>query len=370
MVLDEQNFPFIANLNRNVDERSRTTGIESFVGADRSLSTVVAADDVTVSLSFSEQEPELSDPYRLEFAKSETALQEEVRDPKVNFQSRAGDGIDLFMSFNGTATTTVGLDQTLVAEEADFFQQQTFLAPYEQLAGLQSGGGATYALSEDTKIGVAAFASADSEASTEINMQKIELMHRTVGDIELRVGYGLLQEEGGFVGSSTSGAFGQGAATDTQFANISVVAPVTKDIGLFGAYNLGQSSTSSANGSLLNDFSSTETEAFGAGMVVKDLVLDDDGFTFMVGQPLRVTSGSADVTVPVSRNENGEIQTETVRADLSPSRREVATEAVYRMNFGTEGHSLSTGAFARFNPDHDPDASPDLGVGFKYQLRF
>lgn len=370
MVLDEQNFPFIANLNKNVDQRSRTTGIETFIGADRSLSTVIAADDVTVSLSFSEREPELADPYRLEFAKSETALQEDAKDPKVNFQSQASDDVDLFMSFNGAATTSLGIDQTLASEDADFFQQQTFLAPYERLAGLQSGGGATYALSEDTKIGVSAFASADTDASTEINMQKVELMHRTVGDIELRLGYGLLQEEGGFVGSSTSGAFGQGAATETQFANISVIAPVTEDVSLFGAYNRGQSSTSSANGSLLNDFSTTDTEAFGAGVVVKDLVLDQDGFTFMVGQPLRVTSGSADVTVPVSRNADGDVQTETVRADLSPGRREIATEAVYRMNFGADGHSLSTGAFARFNPDHDPDASPDLGVGIKYQLRF
>ncbi|MEM9440478.1 MAG: S8 family peptidase [Pseudomonadota bacterium] len=370
MILDEQNFPFIADLNRNVDQRSRTTGIETFIGGDRSLSTVVNAEETTVSLSFSEQAPELADPYRLEFAKSETSLQEDVRDPKVRFQSEASETVDLFMSFNGVATTSLGIDQTLAAEDADFFQQQTFLAPYERLAGLQSGGGATYDLGKTTKIGVSAFASADSEASTQINMQKVELMHRTVGDIELRLGYGLLQEEGGFIGSSASGAFGQATATDTQFANFSVVAPITEDVSLFGAYNRGQSATTSANGSLLNDFSSTDTEAFGAGMVVKDLVLDDDGFTFMVGQPLRVTSGSADVTVPVSRNEDGEVLTETVRADLSPGRREIATEAVYRMNFGSEDHSLSTGAFARFNPDHDPDASPDLGLGIKYQLRF
>lgn len=370
MVLDEQNFPFLVNLNQNIDQRSRTTGIESFVGADRSLSTVMTTEDARVSLSFSEQPPELSNPHRLEFARSETALQEEAKDPKISFQSQASDTVDLFMSLNGASTTTLGIGQSFAAEEFDFFQQQTFLAPYERLAGLQSGGGAVYAIGDKTKIGVSAFASADTDASTEINMQKVELVHRTVGDVELRLGYGLLQEEGGFVGSSASGAFGQATSTDTQFANISVVAPVTDDVSLFGAYNRGRSSTSSANGSLLNDFSDTDTEAFGAGIVVKDLMTHNDGFTLMVGQPLRVTAGTAEITVPVSRTEDGQVRTETVRADLSPGRREIATEAVYKLDLGAEGHTLSTGAFARFNPDHDPDASPDLGFGIKYQLRF
>jgi hypothetical protein len=370
MVLDDQNFPFLADLNRNVDQRSRTTGLDGFVGANRSVSTVVTAEDTQVSLAFAEQQPELADPYRLEFAKSETALQEQPADPKVSFQSQASETVDLFMSFNGTSTTALGISQSLASEETEFFQQQTFLAPYERLAGLQSGGGASYDLGEDTKIGVSAFAAADSDAATQINMQKVELMHRTVGDIELRLGYGLLQEEGGFVGSSASGAFGQGTATDTQFANVSLVAPVTEDISLFGAYNRGRSSTESANGSVLNNFTDTDTEAFGAGVVVKDLMFDDDGLTLMVGQPLRVAAGSAEVTVPISRTEDGQVQTETVRADLSPDRREIATEAVYKMGLGAEGHTLSTGAFARFNPDHDPDADPDLGVGVKYQLRF
>lgn len=369
MVLDEQNFPFLVDLNNNVDQRSRTTGIDSFIGADRSLSVVTPMENGSLALSFSE-ELEASDPHRREFAKSDTAIQEEAEDPRISFQSEASENVDLFMSLNGTSTTALGIGESLASNEADFFSQQSFLAPYERLSGQQSGGGAVYSLGDDTKIGVSAFASADSDAQTEINMQKVELVHRTVGDIELRLGYGLLQEEGGFIGSSASGAFGSSTSTETQFANFSLMAPVTEDVSLFGAYSHGRSSTSTIGGSLLNDFSSTVSEAFGAGVVVNDLFQDDDGLTLMIGQPLRVTSGSVDVTVPVGRTEDGGVLTETVRADLSPERREIATEAVYRMSLGADDHTLTTGAFARFNPDHDPDASPDLGIGIKYQLRF
>ncbi|MGI9510524.1 MAG: S8 family peptidase [Geminicoccaceae bacterium] len=369
VVFDDQNFPFLADLNRNVDQRSRTTGIESFVGADRAITSVTTIDQGTVAFSLDEQ-PEQADPYRREFARSDTSLQKQAEDPQINFRSEAGDGIDLFVSLNGSSSTDLGLDRTIASEEAAFFEQQTFLAPYERLAGLQSGGGASIKIGENTKIGISSFTSADDDALTSMNMQKVELMHRTVGDVELRLGYGLLQEEGGFVGSSASGAFGQQTATDTQFANISLTAPVTDDVSLFGAYSHGRSSTSGTSGSLLDDFSNTASEAFGAGVVVKDILQDDDGFTFMVGQPLRVTSGSADVTVAVGRTEGGAVLTETVRADLSPDRREIATEAVYRMSLGEDGHDLTTGTFVRFNPNHDPDAAPDLGIGIKYRLRF
>ena len=369
VVFDQQGFPFVADLNGNVDHRSRTTGIESFVSADRSMTSVTTTEMGSVAFSLSEQ-PESTDPHRQEFQASDTSLREEAEDPRISFRSDVSDGIGVFVSLNGGSTTQLGLDQALASEDAAIFEQQTFLAPYERLAGLQSGGGAVYELDEDTKIGISSFVAADSDALTQMNMQKVELMHRTVGDIELRLGYGLLQEEGGIIGSAASGAFGAQTATDTQFANISLTAPITEDVSLFGAYSRGRSSTSTANGSVLSDFSNTVSEAFGAGLVVDDIFDDDDGLTLMVGQPLRVTSGAADVTVSVGRTEDGKVLKETVRADLSPDEREIATEMVYRTSLGEDGHDLTAGAFARFNPDHDPDAAPDFGIGLNYRLSF
>ena len=238
------------------------------------------------------------------------------------------------------------------------------------MAGLQSGGGAAYEISETTSVAVSAFAAADDEALTEINVQKMELLHQTVGDVEIRLGYGLLQEEGGFLGSSTSGAFGTQTATDTQFFSASLLAPVTDKISLFGSYSQGRSSTSSGSGSLLDSFSTTKAEAFGVGFVMQDVVNEGDGFSVIVGQPLRVSAGSADITVPVGRTEDGGVLTESAKVDLSPEAREITTEAVYRFALDNESQSLSTGAFVRLNPDHDPDASPDIGIGFKYRLLF
>lgn len=369
VALDEQNFPFGIDLRRNVDRRSRTTGLNGFIAADRNLTSVQTTDYGSVTLAFNQDQSTI-DPYRAEFEESDVGLREEADDPRVRFQSEASERLDLFMSLNATSATDLGLTRALAEAQGTFFQQSAFLAPYDRLAGLQSGGGAAYQLGDQTKVAIAAFTAASDDALTQVNLQKMELLHRTVGDIELRVGYGLLQEEGGFLGSSTTGAFGSQTATGTQYFNASLMAPVTDKFSLFGAYSQGQSSTSSATASLLDEFSTTRAEAFGAGFVMKDLVDDGDGLSVMVGQPLRVSTGSADITVPVGRTEDGGVLTETARTDLTPDAREIATEAVYRIALNHSDQELSTGAFVRFNPDHDPDASPDVGLGIKYRLRF
>lgn len=369
MALDEQNFPFAVDLSESIDQRDRTTGLEGFIGADRNLTSIQTTDKSSVALSFDEDQATI-DPYRAEFAESDTSLHEETDEPRLQFQSQASDKINVFMSFNETSTTDLGLGRALYNDQGMFFQQSAFFSPYDILAGLQSGGGAAYKFSERTKVSVSGFTATNEESATEINMQKMELLHQTFGAIELRFGYGLLQEEGGFLGSSTTGAFGTNTATDTQYFSASFLAPITDKFSLFGSYSQGHSSTSASTASLLNDFSTTKAEAFGAGFVMRDIVEVGDGFSFLVGQPLRVKAGTADITVPIGRTEDGEVLTDSAEVDLAPEAREITTEAVYRFALGDENQSLSTGAFARFNPDHDSDASPDIGIGLKYRLKF
>ena len=369
ITLDEQNFPFAVDLRQNLDRRSRITGLDGFIAANRNLTSVQTTEYGSVSLAFDEDQGTI-DPYRAEFEQSDVSVREESDDPRIRFRSEAGERLDLFMSLNETSTTDLGIGRALAKEEGAFFQQSAFLAPYDRIAGVQSGGGAVYELGEKTKVAVSAFTAADEDALTEVNLQKVEFLHQTIGDIELRVGYGLLQEEGGLLNSSTTGAFGSQTTTDTQYASASLMAPMTDDVSLFGAYSRGRSSTSSTTASLLDDFSITKAEAFGAGFVIKDLVDEGDGFSFMVGQPLRATAGSANITVPVGRTESGAVETESARVDLTPEAREITTEAVYRFGLDDDSHDLTTGAFVRFNPDHDPDASPDVGFGIKYRLRF
>ena len=367
IALDADNFPFGIDLRGSADIRSRSTGLASFIaGSDRRTAKVSAAGlEATLSLA---EDPWRDDPYRASFAPSDTALQQEDASPRFAMRSELVDGVDLFFGLNGSSVTEASVTNRITAGSG-LFQPTAFFAPYDQLAGEQTGGGAAIALGENTDLHLSTFTSADKDLGREASMQKIELTHRTFGDVELRIGYGFVTEEGGYLGGETSGAFGGDSSGRSHYVDLSFLAPLSDRLALFGGYSYGVTNASGGSG-LVSDLSSLQSSAFGTGFSLVDLVSEGDGFSFMVGQPLRVSEGSAEVTVPVGRTETGEVLQESGKLDLSPSGREIAFEATYEFALESESHGLATGAFIRLNPDHDPDAKPDMGIGLKYTLNF
>lgn len=368
VTLDDDNFPFGVDLGRSAAVQSRATGLAAFIGSSDRKSVTSAMDMGVYRLSVA-RDAERDDPYRVEFAASDTALEAEVEQPRIWMQSGLRDGVDLFVGFNGSSHTDAGLVHSL-PEGGDFFQPSAFLAPFDQLSGEQNGGGTRMALGAAIDLSVSAFTSADGDQPRRTMMQKVELTHKTLGDIELRLGYGFMQEEGGFLGSETGGAFGASSGGKSQYVGLSILAPLTDKVSLFGAYTRGNTDASGGSNSLLSNYATIRSEAFGAGLVMRNLAKEDDGLSLVVGQPLRVTEGSAEVTVPVGRTEDGRVQQKSGTLDLAPAGREIAIEAVYEVALNHPDQSLTAGSFLRLNPDHDPNAAPDVGIGLTYKFRF
>jgi len=85
---------------------------------------------------------------------------------------------------------------------------------------------------------------------------------------------------------------------------------------------------------------------------------------------MRVEQASANLSAPIGRTEDGQVLTETRRVDLASAGREIALEATYQFALDEEDMTLATDAFVRLNPDHDPNADPDVGIGLRYRLTF
>ncbi len=367
IALDDDNFPFGVDLSSSAQTQSRTTGLASFIASSDRRSVALASKDIEATLSLAEDSWR-DDPYRAAFAPSDTSLHKEASSPRLEMRSKLTEGVDFFFGLNGSSVTEAGTTQR-VPEAGGLFQPAAFLAPFDQLAGEQTGGGTAIALSDTTDLLLSTFVSSDDTSGRASSMQKIELAHRTYADIELRLGYGFMDEDGGFLGSEASGAFGSDSGGKSHYVDLSLVAPVTDDLKLFGAYTYGQTDGAGGSG-LVSDVSKLRSSAFGAGFSLADVASDGDGATFMVGQPLRVSKGSAEVTVPTGRTSDGEVIQDSGSLDLSPSSREIAFEATYDFGLQDDDHGLATGVFLRLNPDHDPDAKPDAGIGMKYRLTF
>jgi hypothetical protein len=189
--------------------------------------------------------------------------------------------------------------------------------------------------------------------------------------IDLRLEAGLIQEDGGFAGSRSSGAFGDGRSARSQFFTISLLGPISDDIDLFASYSRGKASIGEGQREGLMTWSDTRSEAFGAGLIVRDLAKDGDGLTLMVGQPLRQERAEVTIDLPIGRQPDGKVLTARETVDVAPDAREVMTEIGYRLTLDRNGdHDLQTVGFLRVNPDHDDSRDPEAGLGAAYRWRF
>ncbi len=367
VVLDQDNFPFGVDLSAFAETQSRSTGLSSFIESADRRSAAVTTKTVEATLSLAE-DPWRDDPYRAPFAPSDTSLHKQSDSLRLQMRSEVADGVDVFFGLNGSSVTEAGIVGS-ATEAGGLFEPAAFLAPFDQIAGEQTGGGASIALGDSTDLLLSTFVSSDPESGRQASMQKIELQHRTLADIEIRLGYGFMNEDGGFLGSEASGAFGGNSDGNSHYLDLSLVAPITEDLKLFGAYSHGLTDASGGSG-VISGVSRLQSSAFGAGLSLTDVAKEGDGLTFMVGQPLRVSEGSADVSVPTARTADGQVIRESADLDLTPAGREIAFEATYDVGLAGDDQELGTGVFLRLNPDHDPNARPDVGFGVKYTLAF
>jgi hypothetical protein len=368
VAFDEDDFPFSVDLSDASSTQSRSTGLAGFIASDNQATTI--HDTPLGQLAFAASQDDLQgDPYQVEFAPSETALRTESDLPRMRFDSALTDGVDLFFSYNGSSTTDAGLGRAMAQEGGRFFQSSAYVAPFDQLAGGQTGGGASFALNKATSLSVSTFTSSRDDQGVQATMQKAEITHRLAGSIDLKLGYGWLDEQDGFLGSVSSGAFGSGAGGETTFFDVALIAPAHDKVTLFATYTQARSSISSGRSSLLANWSTATSDAFGLGLIWRDVATEGDGFSLMLGQPLRARSSKATLNTTSGRTEDGEVLSEQSRIELVPDGREITTEAVYAFSLGGS-QALETGGFLRLNPDHDPDASPDVGFGARYRLTF
>lgn len=368
--LDEMGFPFPLGLGGRVDTAERATGLESFIGADRAVGTgawlpqgrlqAQITDDARTNLSGgnvhetgqdsrSSPDPELTLTFRAE--------------PSAN--------INMFASLSGSSTTDVGLAEALADRSMSSFGLGTFLAPFDQLAGRQSGGGLAISPAEGFDIAISAFTSVADETEPVVSLQKAEIVKTLPGDLEVRLSIGALQEEAAFLGGKATGAFGEGISSRSQFMHLSVVGALTRQIDWFGAYNRGDASISDRANGLLDSWGHVQSESFAVGLAIRDIATDGDRFSLMVGQPLRAKQADVAIDLPVGRTPEGAVVTETRKLDLAPEAREIATEFAYRLPLDRgQDHEIKAGGFVRLNPDHDPDRAPDLGLGLSYRWQF
>ena len=269
---DRDNFPFEVDLSGSAQTQSRTTGLSSFIAGSDRRTVALASEDMKVTLSLAD-DPWLDDPHRAPFAPSETSLRKEAGSPRFEMQSELADGVDVFFELNGSSVTRAGVTERL-AEAGGLFQPAAVSDALRSARGRADRRAAPRSRSaKQTDLLLSTFVAADAKAGRQATMQKIELTHRSFADIELRLGYGFMNEDGGFLGSEASGVFGGGQRRQVPLSG-SVAGGAghrTRSESCSAPTVTGLTEASGGSG-LITDVSRLQSSAFGVGFSLADVV--------------------------------------------------------------------------------------------------
>ncbi len=206
----------------------------------------------------------------------------------------------------------------------------------------------------------------DGELSAGARLAELGLEHRLGRAFSLRLGFGVLDEAEGPLGSSGEGALATSGAV-TRYVNLTGRLALGERIGLFGRAELGSTGGVGGDG-VLTRAGSIRSSAFAIGVTAGDLLQPADVLGFTVLQPLRVEAGTAELDVPVAQDATGAVLFDRRDADLAPDGREIDLELAY--GFGIGRARLQAAALLRLEPDHDASAEPELLLGLAWRLPF
>lgn len=189
---------------------------------------------------------------------------------------------------------------------------------------------------------------------------------RRFGALDTTLGLSWLQEEETILGAYLAQGFGAGGA-DTLFVDASGRWDIARGWALGAAYRHGFSRADASG--LISSGSRFESQAWSLDLTRAGVFGNADTLGFRVSQPLRVTRGGIDLTLPVSYDYASETAGfATRRLSLAPSGRETVGEIAWRGPLAKGWASASL--YYRTDPGHYAQAPADAGVAVTWSRGF
>lgn len=150
-------------------------------------------------------------------------------------------------------------------------------------------------------------------------------------------GVGSMAEQGAVLGMASSNAFDFGGGSSISTFNVGLDQQLAPTVRAFGRLEYG---AAEPRGRSPDSFVTATSDIRFAGMqlgaVKSGVVTNDDSLTFTLGQPLRVESGTVDLSIPVGRTAEGTVVNSNLQAELAPSGRQLDLGLAYALKLPNE----------------------------------
>jgi len=355
MVLDGYGRPYYMDLGDLVDVRgyvaALSTLFESF-GSEAGRMQLHTAQGAKLDIQYLEPKAPRYDP--IAFVNPDLNATERELDLVVSMAGQTPRGVEWSLGLNadpGAGLGAVGLEQ---GAPVSFMSDRALSAPYLSLGqradtlrlGYRTGSRTSLALGvsgtdEDGALG--------QDSSGAVIEGRFDVNDRA----SLKLQLGELQERGSFFGGSPGGVFGVDEAR-TVAAGVSGSLRLERRFTLIGSYTEGITHVDDTRDSVVHDFSSLHSNAYGVGVLGRHVFREGDRLGIALSRPLRVTAGSVGLDVPHERDVEGNITTQHERVDLDALGAETDFELFYQSRIG---RNTNIGAYLLYQrePYHNPD---------------
>lgn len=166
------------------------------------------------------------------------------------------------------------------------------------------------------------------------------------GTTNIRLGVTQMAETGAVMGLSSSGALSLANASALSTLRIDADRELMPGVKIFGGAEMGLAQPFGSHGDLVASSSSLGFSGLRAGLVFKGDAPKSGRLTLSLAQPVRIESGTANLTLPTGRTKQGDLTYESTTIGLTPSGRELDLGASYLVPLGESSAFSLAGIYA------------------------
>lgn len=368
--LDDYERNYAVDLQGYIQRPERGFGLSALLG-DRNLETVDAElpNGMKVAMGVADPDEAKMAADWTGMAADDTAQVEEPELHGLSFEIAPQSGIAIRLGYDTTPEQQVaGLAGDDTASL--FWMPGDLLGPQQALVGAGTGFSISRNLGQASSL---SFGWTDQKDDPEglkpdSKIGELHLAHRFRNGAIGYLGFSIVSERDGFLGSEALGGFAV-AGAETRFYSLGGRYPMPAGTELVASYTLGEAEMTADGTGLLGQWSNLRADSFGLGLVKKGLLGTGDRIGLLAGQPLRVASGEATVTAPVDYLADKTVVQGAERVSTTPSGREIDLQIAYAASvFGSA--AISGWLMMQLQPGHVADADPAYGAGIRFSTDF
>ncbi len=370
MVLDKYERAYGIDLTKVTevrDDRRNLSGVLDAMHRSTHYLDVPLADNLRMTVLYAlPQTPRPEDWDRFDPRFNDDVYKKSVA---MTLQGGAATGLNYVFGINTDPTRSFGVMQAAETQGANFLSERVFTAPLMGFANTASSVNLGYNLSETTgvKFGYAATDEHDNHG-LKSNAAVIEGAYKPNEVTTLRLQLGQLDETGSFFGGAAAGPLSARQAVTTSLG-LSGAYQIAPTLSLIASYTEGYTRVRADQNGLLRGFSGIHSRAWGLGLVKSDLFTRGDRFGMALSQPLRVTRGTVDLSVPYARDFAGNVYRHNETVSLAPDGSERSLDAFYNL---TVAKNVQAGAHFMYShqPQHNAAVDDATTLLFTLQSKF